>query len=1649
MSEVEDEDKESRQMSEDDTARKFCSKTLDQPSVNTPRSDLNCGHETSVSEINPEDETTRTFCIKSSEQPTVSTPRSDLNCGHDTSVSIPRSDLNCGHETSVSTPRSDLNCGHETSVSTPRSDLNCGHETSVNTPRSDLNCEHETSVSTPRSDLNGGHETSVSTPRSDMNCGHEMSVSTPRSDLNCGHETSVSEVSPATPHQDCSNTTMYEMDGQRLFDCDTDVQNNTTYDNRGWLCGEQEKYTLSQKSAECSTDDRENPSSVDPVRADTDISDDRENPSSVDPVRADTDISDANTSHSSADTSQKFYVMSNVDESSYSWHTVSELASTMQTNDSKKRADANVDGEKGCDLEKMSEKHKKSIQWASVLNLLHGDNSHVIDWNFVNTNKSDRECTSLDSRHMSGPSDSQADQHSHTTTLVNHQHSASTSDSVNHQHSTSIAVNHQLSSTSGHTNTTALVDHQHSRSSEDHQNLMSTSSHTSTATVKDHRHMSTSVDCQHSASGHPSTSIMEDHQHSPSTPVVHQHTSASGTSHSDLNCFSDTSSNCSMSVTNPHLYTTHTINRNSDGLFQHGDIQCSPTAQRNTFHSTAEDKELLHEKMDKTNIKYNVISPHRATKRHWQDTAGFDSNPILDGVKTPCLNPCYAAPVLPQTVDSSAKSSTKSAAKPLMPFFFGAARGSVILPDNLLSSVKGTPDGQLSIQYNVNDPYTQRLNYQPIAAKVSDIHQMIYLLHQSQSNDTKAKKIKPVFNDFLNKDCVPITICNRSYICTRKALSNRTVKDLIDTASLLPGAESSDSELDETSEGTDEEEDDDAATLKGSNSVCSGDKIHAGSNSNGPFLPVQTSAESVTGSPLKVSCDRTQLMHTNRMKRDHTDSTTSDGDELVCTAVNSVSCSHTVKATSDDQHIQSVHSAVELSSDNSQTRSDVSWSLLNKSDSLKESTDRNSNLCDRTLMMEGKYEQNSSIQKTNMVLCEQGSTEDFCSKSNYLCRNQKSSNLKSYVPVRADKTFETKDAGQSVMSTHCSSSKTDLSLLYGLLRADFGEHVDRHGRNDGTNMPHVSANTLTVPLDLRVDHPSTSCTEYKSGSGKMSVVPDHLYQQTDWNMNSKVPVSSDVYSNPCPAYFPTLHCDTLPPVSASFPPGMSNFYENNITAMMSSSQTHPVEVAVPAVSGVLGQNSMQMSSWNQSNCWVNQSVHTLGKDVGDSIQRPCSQQTQHVFYTPSLESVSRMPSPNVQRSLFSNDVSSLNSQASLSAVSYTRTTDTSRQQPVCTVDPQSLMYQCSEEDAEMVQMVRSDGYSRESKPKPRHFLISELRIGNYKFSCSGTNGDRTSKIKILFSRRKLVYELQLNETTNTVLSCIKQLAAVEVPFETIVHLWGHDKHVIVELSKSPLMFLGTRVSDSSRPKLHYSHMPCYDRSKHVDVTGGYLPIAPYHFITLRSSSVDKVKQCFAEFSDRFCEMLLRPLIVNPQKKLENHKQTTDVTMHLKSQNSTQIQNMPPSSTADSNNNKIVPSEPGCSCVGGCRSKMCPCRKQGTVCSDCCVCYSCDNPLNMLDKMGVAVDMACLDACLMQNIYQETDLEKVLMREIVLQCCDVVVKLKECVPGPIHCPNKPQCRASYRFSWCKGEVCNEVTNKRNHCHLCQKCVQPMNQHCQCQ
>lgn len=168
--------------------------------------------------------------------------------------------------------------------------------------------------------------------------------------------------------------------------------------------------------------------------------------------------------------------------------------------------------------------------------------------------------------------------------------------------------------------------------------------------------------------------------------------------------------------------------------------------------------------------------------------------------------------------------------------------------------------------------------------------------------------------------------------------------------------------------------------------------------------------------------------------------------------------------------------------------------------------------------------------------------------------------------------------------------------------------------------------------------------------------------------------------------------------------------------------------------------------------------------------------------------------------------------------------------------------------------------------KPKHFDFSFLQIRNFKYFCSDSEEKRTSKLKLIFSKKKLAYEFQLKETFDSSGGCIKHLAMIEIKFSSIVAMWGHNQEFRLEINEAPHMYVGTRFCNKGQQFGPHQNAQ-YDRSRTADLTSGELYQVPFHYIQLRCVSVSKVLSCLSEFSPHFERMLRCPLIEDMHKVL--------------------------------------------------------------------------------------------------------------------------------------------------------------------------------------
>ncbi|KAK3611469.1 hypothetical protein CHS0354_032750 [Potamilus streckersoni] len=330
--------------------------------------------------------------------------------------------------------------------------------------------------------------------------------------------------------------------------------------------------------------------------------------------------------------------------------------------------------------------------------------------------------------------------------------------------------------------------------------------------------------------------------------------------------------------------------------------------------------------------------------------------------------------------------------------------------------------------------------------------------------------------------------------------------------------------------------------------------------------------------------------------------------------------------------------------------------------------------------------------------------------------------------------------------------------------------------------------------------------------------------------------------------------------------------------------------------------------------------------------------------------------------------------------------------------------------------------------KPRHFDFTKLCIGTFMYSCALNDYSRTARIKFLFSKRKLVYEFQLNDINDVSTTERKQLTEIDIPFNSIVGLWTCERELRLEVNCPPKMFLGHKGQEKPR-KFGVQNCAVYDRKKTVDLTNGQLSSAPYHYIHLKMCVGDKIKSELCSFDTRFEELLKSSFIVNTNKSLVspdfepslNHPLLYPIPPRSALTQVPSVQ----SSTSPGRVRQppLLPKKKGslfagCHCIHSCRSLQCSCCAHTESCTPACACRNCRNPLNLLLRMGIPSAIAQTDLCLMDNIYRLDNLDEYLNATVRLECCGIQMLLLRCVPGSFKCPNT-HCNARYRFSWCHG------------------------------
>ncbi|GFU03745.1 CXC domain-containing protein [Nephila pilipes] len=360
--------------------------------------------------------------------------------------------------------------------------------------------------------------------------------------------------------------------------------------------------------------------------------------------------------------------------------------------------------------------------------------------------------------------------------------------------------------------------------------------------------------------------------------------------------------------------------------------------------------------------------------------------------------------------------------------------------------------------------------------------------------------------------------------------------------------------------------------------------------------------------------------------------------------------------------------------------------------------------------------------------------------------------------------------------------------------------------------------------------------------------------------------------------------------------------------------------------------------------------------------------------------------------------------------------------------------------------------------RPRHYDMSELQIGFFKVSDDiDSCGRFRSKFKVIFNKRQFLYDFPVSRCNQMSLKSThvwEQMARIVVPFKTIVSMKLRERAIQVNINTPPLICLGRLQARSGI----IANATIYDTTVENDSSWGSIIRSSFHHkIILRKRQANKLRSFLCHFDDRFitltslgiCEtgfgnasevsIFEGELSPNSLKKgfLKNKKSRIRRLPHWDSSENEEQK--------DSNEGEILLSNQMCSCRISCRSVRCSCVKGAKSCSSICDCISCDNPLNILETLGLNLEFSLRDSCLFQNIYPIPKLIPFLSKEVKLSCCNTFARVQDCIPGTVLCPNV-DCNVPLEFSWCRKVVCYPERNPRNHCSFCGQCCFSNGRHC---
>ncbi|XP_077532766.1 uncharacterized protein LOC144145129 isoform X1 [Haemaphysalis longicornis] len=363
------------------------------------------------------------------------------------------------------------------------------------------------------------------------------------------------------------------------------------------------------------------------------------------------------------------------------------------------------------------------------------------------------------------------------------------------------------------------------------------------------------------------------------------------------------------------------------------------------------------------------------------------------------------------------------------------------------------------------------------------------------------------------------------------------------------------------------------------------------------------------------------------------------------------------------------------------------------------------------------------------------------------------------------------------------------------------------------------------------------------------------------------------------------------------------------------------------------------------------------------------------------------------------------------------------------------------------------------------YLLHSLKIGPFFLEAGDLYINLGYKFKIIFSKRRFMYEFE-SQTSQE--DAVMRVSCVIVPFQAIQAMRCEQDYILIQVHARPVLFLGRRTASAA------------SRNAGANTTTASLSESlehyPVHKVQLNAGDVVRVRHMLWQFNARFHELMLRNM-ADADSRLEESlppygapgrsawrnevargsggiratrkapsSRRRSVTTRKKV--ATEVGDSAPSNGAAASRGPAgepaagsSPPQPSCACRVSCRMARCSCAKARTRCEPGrCSCLGCDNPLNLLEAVGIALKDAQADPCLMQAIFQVSDLPWYLVQHVRLNCCPDSVMVRECIPGPLACP---RCRQPVQYSWCTNTLFHGSTN---HCSTCQRCNLFAGRHC---